>query len=1255
MNSNAFIAKNPHLFKHYKPTSKGIQIPNIGLISPERFRQIMSRNPGSTSLPWIFGGVSPEMEAAAARMFSQYPNGQMPTAGLRQKEFKFPQPKPYYQDIANDDPAHGTLHIGSYRGETAVRNQYVAPRIGYKGTGYMQQDTVPAFEIGNLESRAKSSLFKYMQGDYSSINDPAVQQYLSTIRTKFTGTLHRGVRNTASLPPVIRDLINAGKWDQLVGKEFIMRRSSWSTNKDTAEGFGQLQLVANVKNRNAVPASEIFPDLTFHSPAGPVKVNENEVYMGGRFKVVKASKNKLVLQAVYDAARENGGPVNAGRPYLVGEKGPEIFVPKKSGGIIPGYNKGGMFKSMLLSTIGMFGGSSLGGMTNLPGGSMIGGMLGSMLGGVGNGGTRVEEDQAMKIPFFNNAKGQKAFATIKPLSETAARLTDMGTAGSKAGAVMSKLGPIFGRLVASVTPAGLAIGAVTTAVTAGIIAWKKHQEFVRINAVGYGLTAKAAEKAGLKYKDYNSVIKDALQNAKDMAARNKLVYESLQDSGTPLNLTIEQYKKLKTEVKSVYADQVKAIDQADGPDAAIALAMRLKEQLVAGGMAADEATKKIFAMFQMSNKANLSIAATTGNKAFNRITDAKTASIFAVRDYGTATKTQREGSAQAAQFNTAMSAVEAGIQQRISDSEKASRKDGGKTKVLTYLEAERQQLDYINQASGTQATITQKTIDELSKANPQIKKMVTTSDTLTSVWGKLRLLAAGFAGDLSLLNAKQVKALQQIKDTIETNVIATNKKGLLKEQYSNLERLTAQQKALAAAAKGQSVQQQINARDAIAALQKQIDANNKLTDARLKALDAAKQEADLGNEIAKKKAEYDAAVATGNTAGAQLASLDIAGLQKQMQYNAQRKSIEDANTLKNAPLLAQIEALNNKQQKLSDNAALAGESLGKVTTKLNDQKTKIDNVNAAMVTLELNAKASGKSLADYANGAGKGQAAQILAALKAAGATMPATTRTELTANGPVTTKISVGDQAVAALKSFGLDKSIDSSLTALGGGKTLKDIWDALKGNKNMSGGYTPGKDGTGIGNDAVTVTAKTIKEAAQKAITDKQSKQFVTEQNPIGYYLFKWKDGNYAVDKQTNQVYKFDAVKNKLGAKVTAAAGGKMGVMPGDSFLVGENGPELFHAKSAGNIIPANILRSLQAASPSYQIPTGGLSVAGGTQSGNGSVINLTQNIYPSEGMNTDAFVRQVVSMTKQAIGQDAKINAKMVGSNKNVSIKS
>jgi TP901 family phage tail tape measure protein len=1246
MNSNAFMAKNPHLY---------------------------SSNPKATDNPlgWMKLGVHPAVEEMNQKLFSKYPNGQMPVDYANQKRpaGMYPMPASYYQDIVNSDPLHGPLQIGRYQSPIGIRNQQLGARIRYQGSGFMKAGVEPAFAIGTLESRAKTSLFNYMQGDYAAIDDPAVQQYLSSLRTKFTGTLHRGVRNVNSLPPVIRDLINAGKWNELVGKEFIMRRSSWSTNKDTAEGFGPVQLTATVKNRNAVPASQIFPDLTFHSPSGPVHVNESEVYMGGKFKVVKAAHGHLQLQAVYDAKRENGGPVNSGRSYLVGEKGPELFVPRNSGGIIPHYALGGRVHSGKHNYgIASTGGALVLGMLSQMLGSKIGGVPGTVLSTAGNilpwmfmGANKTTPKGPInsspwtppearepgwmppgtKTPGFIGKRMPWATKQIG-LAAKATTALEGGAAGG------GKFASMLGKIALMGTRANLVIGGVTLAVMAGIKIWKQHQEFVRVNAVGYGLTATAAQKAGLKYKDYNSVIKDAMQNAKDLAERNKLVYESLQDSGTPLSITIEQYKKLKTEVKSVYSDQIKAINQSKDDKSAIALALRLKEQLIAGGMAADEATKKIYTMFQMSNKANLAVTATTGNKAFNRASDAKTSSLFAVRDYGTATTTQREGSAQAAQFNTAMSSVEAGIQQRISDSEKAARKDlTGKTQALTYLQAEKQQLDYINQASGTQTKITQSTIDELAKADPNIKKMVTTSDTLTSVWGKLRLLAAGFAGDLSQLDAKQVKALQDMKDVIETTVIAKNKEGLLKGQYANLDKLTKQQKAMQLAAQGQSVQQQINSRDAIAALQKQIDANNKLTEARLKALDVAKAEADLGNEIAKKKAEYDSAVATGNSAQAQQSSLDMQALQKQLQYNAQKKAIEDANTLKNTPLQAKIDSLNKGQQALSDKSALAGEQLGKVTTSLEDQKTKIDNVNSAMVTLELNARAAGKSVTDYANGEGKGMAAQILVALKAAGATMPATKD----AKGK---PISVGAQAATALQSFGMDSTIGQSLLALGGGATLQSVVDAITGNKNTKAGVTPGKNGTGFGNPTVTVEAKTIKEAAQKAITDKQSKQFVTDQNPTGYYLFKWKDANYAVDKQTNQVYKFDAVKNKLGAKVSMAAGGKLGVISGESFLVGENGPELFQAKGAGNIIPSHILQSLKAANPSYQLPTGGLKVSGASQGQSGSVINLTQNIYPSDGMNTDAFVRQVVTMTKQAIGQDAKLNAKMVGTSKNVSIK-
>ena len=39
--------------------------------------------------------------------------------------------------------------------------------------------------------------------------------------------------------------------------------------------------------------------------------------------------------------RAMGGPVTAGRPYMVGERGPELFVPGRSGGIVPNGQMGG--------------------------------------------------------------------------------------------------------------------------------------------------------------------------------------------------------------------------------------------------------------------------------------------------------------------------------------------------------------------------------------------------------------------------------------------------------------------------------------------------------------------------------------------------------------------------------------------------------------------------------------------------------------------------------------------------------------------------------------------------------------------------------------------------------------------------------------------------------------------------------------------------------------------------------------------------
>ena len=61
--------------------------------------------------------------------------------------------------------------------------------------------------------------------------------------------------------------------------------------------------------------------------------------------MVTRSINEIVTQIRQNitgpAARAEGGPVSAGRSYMVGEVGPELFTPSSSGNITPNSALGG--------------------------------------------------------------------------------------------------------------------------------------------------------------------------------------------------------------------------------------------------------------------------------------------------------------------------------------------------------------------------------------------------------------------------------------------------------------------------------------------------------------------------------------------------------------------------------------------------------------------------------------------------------------------------------------------------------------------------------------------------------------------------------------------------------------------------------------------------------------------------------------------------------------------------------------------------
>ncbi len=62
---------------------------------------------------------------------------------------------------------------------------------------------------------------------------------------------------------------------------------------------------------------------------------------GGMFGGVTGGIGKFVLGNIF---RAEGGPVEANRPYIVGERGPEVFVPGKAGRILPDHSPAPFFQ-----------------------------------------------------------------------------------------------------------------------------------------------------------------------------------------------------------------------------------------------------------------------------------------------------------------------------------------------------------------------------------------------------------------------------------------------------------------------------------------------------------------------------------------------------------------------------------------------------------------------------------------------------------------------------------------------------------------------------------------------------------------------------------------------------------------------------------------------------------------------------------------------------------------------------------------------
>ena len=289
---------------------------------------------------------------------------------------------------------------------------------------------------------------------------------------------------------------------------------------------------------------------------------------------------------------------------------------------------------------------------------------------------------------------------------------------------------------------------------------------------------------------------------------------------------------------------------------------------------------------------------------------------------------------------------------------------------------------------------------------------------------KLRLVAMGFTGDLSKMNAEQTDMIYKLQIATAQAVETVNKKGLLSKEYSELKRLGDLKKKYESAAKGQSVKEQIDTKERLKALDKEIKRINDKAEAKKKALREEAQAEDVALRVQQQRLEYEKAVASGDFGGAASAQLELQRTLNEQQVVLAEQQIEERRLKDIAPLERQREKIQNAQDDLANKAALAADSLDLINKKYDKQKQKIDDVNTSMTALQMALKLNAKNIEEFKTTKEfKGLAADFVVALKGIGINMPEYTYTD----GGMPTKTDVGQFALDQLNQFGA--GIDSIL----------------------------------------------------------------------------------------------------------------------------------------------------------------------------------------------------------------------------------
>jgi hypothetical protein len=614
------------------------------------------------------------------------------------------------------------------------------------------------------------------------------------------------------------------------------------------------------------------------------------------------------------------------------------------------------------------------GLMKRPGGDGmgIGTQMGLMMGGaavgqsIGGGiGTAITAASTIlpMLPF------QKILPLISRADKSVGLLTHgLGLAGKAAG-LLTRMLP------------GAAVITTLYLLYKGYQSWQKQiadtrREHVMLN----GITEKGAKEAGISYKNIGNSIKDVREQLKLQKEAGISAYDAMTPSGVSgLTLTITQLKELKKTAKETMPELVGTFNSIDSSKVTD-LAVNLKAQFVAAGMSAQDATNKIYAIIEASNKIGQGFGA-IASSGFKAITDRGSAATAIVNSLLVALKEidTIDPKAFASNVDTVISSLDAASAALVGTKD-------AQGKTITQSDALIIQFEKLKSLGADREKLGAKALEHLKKERPDLAAILKSSDSIAGVYAKWRVLLAGVNIDLKSITSEQamgIAAYETALNMAASTSISNDGKGVaLATANAKTKSLTDSIKAGEKAIKSAQKTEAGFSKAKIKAIQDEIKAIGDRADAKRKALSDTVNAENTELELKKLQLEAQSALARGDRDAAEAANLSIEQLTKETQLKKASDKVTENEKKEKAvqqKLLDDDQVVKDKQQDKITKYTNNGETFAEQLAQINAIKTALSQL--AIDQVENNAlkdptkKAEGQKSLD-------GQLQTILAGLE---------------------------------------------------------------------------------------------------------------------------------------------------------------------------------------------------------------------------------------------------------------------------------